>query len=544
MRTHRLLAPLRLPIVLSLLLVPLSAQSGEDPAGEGAPHGGRPAPARPAGPPPDDARAPATTDAEAEAEPAEPRGLRVREPEATPGYTLIAPLNSKAVHLLDLDGEVVHRWDTEHRPGGGLYMLENGNLLHCGHKEGVPRFHGGGIGGVIQEIDWDGKVVWEFELATDASILHHDIAPMPNGNVLAIAWETHTPAEAIARGRDEAHALKEGFWPDVVHEIRPTPPSGGEIVWTWRAWDHLVQDRDPDKPGYGAPADFPGRIDINADHRYDEEESEAERLAREETERQMAELGYTGGAEPGDDGGAGGDDADAAPKGPRESGDFLHTNSVDYLPELDLIALSTPHLCEVWVIDHSTTTEEAAGSTGGRWGRGGELLWRWGNPRMYGHGGASDQRLWYQHNPTWLPGDLEQDGLRLLVFNNGGRRPDGDYSSVEELLLPFDPERGFVRDEGMPFGPLEPAWLYSDQGNFLSKFISGAQRLPGGHTLICSGAPGRVFEVTPDGDVVWDFLSPLGGELEPSPQGGKAPPKALFRATRFAPEHPGLMGRL
>jgi hypothetical protein len=368
---------------------------------------------------------------------------------------------------------------------------------------------------------------------------------MPNGNVLAIAWEARTPAEAIARGRDEEHALKEGFWPDVVHEIRPTRPSGGEIVWTWRAWDHLVQDRDPRKPGYGALADHPGRIDINADHRYEVEETEDERLAREETERQMRELGYTGGAEPDDaPAGADGGHADAAPAGPKESGDFLHTNSVDYLPELDLIALSTPHLCEVWVIDHSTTTEEAAGGTGGRRGKGGELLWRWGNPRVYGLGAEQDRRLFYQHNPTWLPGDLATDGLRLLVFNNGGKRPGGDHSSVEELVLPFDPVHGFVREQGKPFGPAEPAWLYADPGTFFSAFISGAQRLPGGHTLICAGAPGRVFEVTPDGRVVWEYSNPLGGELEPSPQGGKAPPKALFRATRIARDHRGLMGGL
>jgi hypothetical protein len=481
----------------------------------------------------------------------EPRGLLVHEAGAFPGYTLIQPLNSRAVHLVDMQGEVVHRWDTEHRPGAALYMLENGNLLHCGHREGVPRFHGGGIGGVLQEIDWDGNVVWEFELASGESVMHHDVSPMPNGNILVIAWEARKPAEAVARGRDEEHALEEGFWPDVVHEVRPVQPEGGEIVWTWRAWDHLVQDRDPAGPGHGRLAEHPGRIDINADHRYrHQEETEEERREREELERLMRETGYMGGDAPDDPGADTGADtgaagtADAAAAGPKESGDFLHTNSVEYHPELDLIVLSTPHLSELWVIDHSTTTEQAAGSTGGRWGRGGELLWRWGNPRNFGHGGEADQRLWYQHDPTWLPGDAATDGLRLLVFNNGGRRPGDDYSSVEELVLPFDPERGFVREEGRPWGPGAPAWTYADPGDFHSAFISGAQRLPNGNTLICSGAPGRVFEVTPDGRIVWDYRNPLGGELEPSPQGGRAPPRALFRATRVPADHPGLTGRL
>jgi hypothetical protein len=547
MRSQLPAFPFRLPLALCLAfclaLAPLSAQSDAAPPAPVPAPVPVPAPTDAPADAPADARTGQADKAAAEPQAEEVRGLRLNTDEAVDGYTLIAPLNSHAVLLVDMGGEVVHRWDTEHRPGAALYMLENGNLLHCGHKEGVPRFHGGGIGGVIQEIDWDGKVVWEYELASDKSILHHDIAPMPNGHVLAIAWEARTPAEAIARGRDEEHALKEGFWPDVVHEIRPTRPSGGEIVWTWSAWDHLVQDRDPKQPGYGKLSEHPGRIDINADHRYVEPETDAERLAREEAERQMAELGYTGGAEP-DDADAHGTGADDAPAGPKESGDFLHTNSVDYLPESDLIVLSTPHLCELWVIDHSTTTAEAAGSTGGRRGKGGELLWRWGNPRNYGLGDKTDQTLFYQHNPTWLTGDVESEGLSLLVFNNGGKRPGGDdHSSVEELRLPFDPARGFLREAGAPFGPAAPAWVYADPGNFFSAFISGSQRLAGGNTLICSGAPGRVFEITPDGRVVWDYLNPHGGEIEPSPQGGRAPPKALFRATRIARDHPGLDGR-
>jgi hypothetical protein len=250
----------------------------------------------------------------------------------------------------------------------------------------------------------------------------------------------------------------------------------------------------------------------------------------------MRQVGYVGGGEP--------DKADAAAPGtpgPRD-GDWLHTNAVDYLPGQDLIVLSTPHLSELWIIDHGTTTAEAAGSRGGRRGHGGDLLWRWGNPRIWGQGGEGDQRLFAQHDARWLPSAAGE--LRLLVFNNGGERPGGEsYSSVDELVLPFDGER-FVRDEGRPFGPDAPAWSYSDKPAFFSGFISGAQRLPNGNTLICEGAKGRVFEVTADGRIVWDFWNPLGGEAPPSPQGGKAPPKALFRATRLAADHPGLKARL
>ncbi|MFN0009158.1 MAG: aryl-sulfate sulfotransferase [Planctomycetota bacterium] len=481
------------------------------------------------------------------AEKEEPRGLRVNEPGAFDGLTIIQPLRSKEVHLVDMDGKVVHTWKTAYTPGAWLQLMPNGNLLKAGHREDEARFHGGGVGGVIQELDWEGKVVWEFELATDERRLHHDFELMPNGNILAIAWEYHSKEAAIARGRDEDKTEEVGLWPDIVIELKPAKSRGAEIVWTWRAWDHLVQDTDPVKPGFGDLHEFPGRIDINADHRYEKkEETPEEKKKREELEAQMKKLGYTG------------DDADEPPpppdgkpgdppkpkEPPKPTGDFMHTNSVDYLPIEDLIVLSSPHLCEIFVIDHGTTTKEAAGSTGGRRGKGGDLLWRWGNPQNYGMGTEADKKSFYQHDPTWIPGAKEGE-LRILFFNNGGGRPGGkDFSSVEELVLPFAGEKGFVREEGAAFGPKEPAWIYSDPGKFLSEFISGAQRLPNGNTLICEGKPGRVFEVTKDGKIVWEYLNPLGGEVEPSKQGGRAPPKALFRAVRVPRNHPGFKDRI
>lgn len=480
------------------------------------------------------------------AETEEPRGLRVNESGAFDGLTIIQPLRSKDVHLVDMDGKVVHTWKTAYSPGAWLQLMPNGNLLRGGHKQDESRFHGGGIGGVIQELDWEGKVVWEFELADDERRLHHDFELMPNGNILAIAWEFHPKEAAIARGRDEEKTEEIGFWPDIVVELKPSKSSGAEVVWTWRAWDHLVQDTDPVKPGFGDLSDFPGRIDINADHRYEKkEETPEEKKKREELEAQMKKLGYTGDdADEPPPKDAGPDDP-PKPREPRKpSGDFMHTNAVDYLPIEDLIVLSSPHLCEMFVIDHSTTTKEAAGSTGGRRGHGGDLLWRWGNPQNYGTGTGADQKSFYQHDATWIPGAKEGE-LRLLYFNNGGGRPGGkEFSSVEELVLPLAGEKGFAREEDAAFGPKEPAWSYSDPGKFLSEFISGAQRLPNGNTLICEGKAGRVFEVTKEGGIVWEYLNPLGGEVEPSPQGGKAPPKALFRAVRVPRNHPGLKGRI
>jgi hypothetical protein len=480
------------------------------------------------------------------------RGLRTRAEGACEGYTLFAPLRSGTTYLVDMDGEVVHRWESEHAPGASVYLLANGNLLRCARYDDNPVFHGGGIGGRLQEIDWDGNVVWDFVLSDERLALHHDVEPLPNGNLLAIAWESLTREQALALGRDPEVLDEEGLWPDVVLEIEPVRPAdgtskstAGKIVWEWHAKDHLVQDRDPQKPGFGEVPAHPGRIDVNGDHRDRPPETEEERERREEREARMRAVGYVGGEDEPD-----GDGKDARPRR-RGRADWLHTNSVDYDPAHDLVLLSTPRMNEVWVIDHSTSSAEAAGSKGGRWGRGGELLWRWGHPRTYGAGTDGDQRLFAQHDAQWIPPGHPGAG-HVLVFNNGMGRPGTEHSSVDELVPPFDPSRGFARDPGTAYGPRMHAWTYSapDPADFYSFFISGCQRLPNGNTLVCSGAQGRLFEVTPEGAIVWEYWNPHGGEIEASfgkAEKEKVPPvdpKAVFRATRIAPDHPALAERL
>jgi hypothetical protein len=471
-----------------------------------------------------------------------PRGLVSNLPGAFDGVTLFSPLNSNDTYLIDMQGEVVHHWRTDSPTASGLELLDDGTLLRAGREDREPKFRGGGIGGRIQRLAPDGSLVWSYQLASQDLWHHHDLELLPNGNVLAIAWERIPAEEAVGLGRDPAQVGAAGLWGDVVLEIRPTPPEGGEIVWTWRVRDHLIQDFAPGAAGYGSIPDHPERVDINADHRDRPPLTAEERQEQEELEQDLAAMGYIGGAEEEPEEGAGDAGADAERRRELDlSGDWLHTNAVAYQAEHDLIVLSTPELCELWVIDHSTTTAEAAGSRGGRRGRGGDLLWRWGNPKNYGRGTEADRRLFYQHDPTWLA--YGGGALGLLVFNNGRGRPEGDYSysSVDELVLPFDPQRGFTLEEGAPYGPEEPDWTYAPgRETFFSAFISGAQRLPNGNTLICSGAPGRIFEVTPAGEVVWDFKNPYGGELDPPEHAGRAPPQALFRATRLPLDHPGV----
>ncbi len=497
------------------------------------------------------------------------RGLITRTDAATPGFTLIAPLRSTTTYLIDAGGEVVHTWKSAFPPGNTVELLPDGSILRACRVENSA-FHAGGIGGRLQRIAWDGTVTWDYLLSDAARVQHHDARVLPNGNVLTLVWDDMTQVDAIAAGRDPERAPLSGLRPDSVLELKPLPPSGAEVVWEWRARDHLIQDVDAEKAGYGDVTAHPERIDVNGDHRREAPLTAEQRARREETERRMRATGYAGGGD------AKPADAPARPGGPGRESDWLHTNGLSWLASHDLILLSVRHMDEVWVIDHSTTTAQARGSMGGRFGKGGDLLARWGNPRMHGAGTAADRRLFHQHDATWI--GAEKDGLALLVFNNGEGRPGGEYSSVDEVLLPFDAERGFA--PAATLAAIAPRWSYTapDKSSFYSAFISGAQRLGNGHTLVCSGVDGRIFEVTREGAIVWEYLNPHGGDVAMGgppgrgPRDGQPPPardgaprdgappdagaargdrgrpggvdeKALFRATRIAPDHPGLAGR-
>jgi hypothetical protein len=206
--------------------------------------------------------------------------------------------------------------------------------------------------------------------------------------------------------------------------------------------------------------------------------------------------------------------------------DWTHVNAVAYNPALDQVVISVHGFSEIWIIDHSTTKAEAAGHSGGRSGKGGDLLYRWGNPRVYRAGTKADQTLFTQHNAHWIPPGLTGEG-HMLVFNNGGRRPDGSYSSVDELVLPVDGQGRYTLEPGSAFGPKGPVWSYSapKKSDFYAFFISGANRLPNGDTLICSGPNGTIFEVTPAKEIVWKYVNPVKGGFGPGgPRGGPGGP--------------------
>jgi hypothetical protein len=373
------------------------------------------------------------------------------------GKILFSPMWSTTTYLIDNTGTVNHTWSSNYLPGVSVYWLGDGTILRT-IRVGI----GGGSGGGIQKVQWDGSVVWDYRYNTNGNLSHHDVKMLPNGNVLMIAWETKTYAEAVQAGRNPSHVPASGLMPDHVIEVKPTGPTSGEIVWAWHVWDHLIQDYDASKDNYGVVGDHPELIDVNYGSTF------------------------------------------------MTVSDWLHTNSIDYNPEFDQILLSVHNFNEIWVIDHSTTTTEAAGHTGGNSGHGGDILYRWGNPEAYRAGTTSDQIFYGQHDASWIKPGYPGEG-DILVFNNGVDRPGGSYSSVDQITPPVDENGQYSHEPGSAYGPAEETWTYTANpptSFYANQISSGAERLEDGDTLICDGTHGVFFEITYEGTTVWEYTNP------------------------------------
>ena len=423
-------------------------------------------------------------------------GLTYKSEAAYGGYTLFAPNFSKTTYLIDIDGKLVHSWASSYIPGQSVYLLDGGTLLRSVHLSDIG---GGPTGGGVQKIGWDGTLIWDFKYMGTSYVPHHDIKPLPNGNVLLICWEFKTQAEAIAAGRKTALLSESKLWPEKIVEIQPVGSTEGTVVWEWHLWDHLIQEADSSKQNYGVVAAHPELMDINF---------------------------ALGG-----------------------KADWIHVNAIDYNPKLDQIVLSCHEQSELWVIDHSTTTAQAAGHSGGSSGMGGDLLYRWGNPRGYEAGTTSDQKLFAPHNTAWIESGLPGEG-DILIFNNGNSRPGGNYSSVDEITTPVTTQRVYTRNAGSAYGPALQTWIYKAKNptDFFADKISSAQRLANGNTLVCHGPQGIFFEVTAAGEIVWRYVNPVTdtgittqGQTIPTGTAGDTR-SATFRAQRFAAGSTALKG--
>lgn len=404
-------------------------------------------------------------------------GLLYSSENVTEGYTLFSPEESNDVYLINNCGEVVNEWTFSELPGLTVYLLPNGNLLRAGKDS-------------LEIRNWDNELVWSYAMTLNGLPQHHDIEPLPNGNILCLITHTLTNAAAIGQGRNPSLMTAMNFRLDKIVELQPVGTNQANVVWEWKFVDHLVQEFDNTKPNYAAVIDHPELLDLNFENGYDQ--------------------------------------------------DWVHCNSIDYHAELDQILISARHLNELYIIDHSTTTTQAASHAGGNAGRGGDLLWRWGNPQVYRQGTALDQQLFLQHDAQWVePGFLDEG--KISVFNNVGDG-SGNFSSIH--LLSPSLSQGVYEMANSRYSPPDFDWSWNGSilGNVMNENKKcGVQSLPNGNLLVCETSLGRVSEITKTGQHLWSYRNPVGEVLYN--QYTTPSNNTIFRATKFASSYAGFIGQ-
>jgi hypothetical protein len=409
------------------------------------------------------------------------------------GYTLFSPNNSTETYLINNCGEVLHQWTSTYTPAASVYLLENGSLLRTG-KISNSDISFGGVGGKIELFDWDNNLLWEYTYSSNLMSQHHDIYPLPNGNILMLAVDTIFEVDAINAGRNPALITQGKLFNEQIIELEPILGTAtANIIWEWNIKDHIIQDYDVTKTNYGIVSEHPELLDFNF-------------------------LNDNNGA-----------------------ANWLHFNSIQYNSELDQILLSSRLLSEIYIIDHSTTTLEASTNNGGVYGKGGDFLYRWGNPESYDMGDETDRTLFSQHYPHWIPEGLVDAG-KIIVFNNGNSIR---FSSVDIFTPPVISPGVYEFNMTNGYGPEASDWTYidpDDPEDFFSAILSSAQRLPNGNTLICDGDSGYFFELDPSNEIVWEYINPdtANGILS---QGDTSSANLVFRSLKFAPDYPAFVGR-
>jgi thiol-disulfide isomerase/thioredoxin len=393
-----------------------------------------------------------------------PTGVTVYKPEKCwNGYNLVPTINKGAL-LFDMNGNEVRRWDQFH--GFPNKLLPGGYLM--GHSGDRDPDYGMQDGVDLVQIDYDGNIVWkfkEFEYIDDEgnepqwmARQHHDyqrtgnpvgyyapgMEPEVDGGNTLILAHTDLYNEKISDKR---------LHDDVMYEV----DWEGNIIWQWKASDHFEE--------------------------FGFSEQAKNVLARDPNMRDA-------------DGGV---------------GDWLHINSMSYLGpnkwydqgderfKPDNIIWDSREANIMAIIDKET----------------GEIVWQLGpdwNDERTKHIGY----LIGMHHAHMIPRGLPGEG-NILVFDNGGWAGYGfpnpsskfgqknawrDYSRILEINpITLEIEWSFTPPDinaGLPF----------DAYKFYSPYVSSAQRLPNGNTLIDEGSDGRMIEVTENKEIVWEWISP------------------------------------
>jgi Arylsulfotransferase (ASST) len=394
-----------------------------------------------------------------------PTGTTIFDPSKTwSGYTVFVLPETGAV-LIDMNGNEVRRWDQfTGLAGGPVRMLPGGQVVG---PVGPLRPHQEAT--ALVQYDWANNEVWRFDHSEQvetktgetiwAARAHHDWqrTDFPSGYYSPAFTPSGAPTRTLIlahTNRTVPSVSKRALEDDWLFELSPK----GEKVWEWHASDHY------DELGFSA---------------------EARAIMQE------------------------GKDFNAA----RGSVDMLHVNAATWLGpnrwydagdqrfDPDNVMISSREASFIAIV-----------------ARDGRVVWRIGPDYRENDKTRAIGQIIGQHHPHLIPQGLPGAG-DLLVFDNGG-------TSVYGYANPAAPDgigavrRHFSRVLELNPITLEKVWEYSLPGlesyRFFSHYVSAAQRLPNGNTMITEGSDGRVFEVTTDGEIVWEYVSPYFGTDAPN----------------------------
>ncbi|MBN1848489.1 MAG: aryl-sulfate sulfotransferase [Deltaproteobacteria bacterium] len=402
-----------------------------------------------------------------------PHGTTIYNPEKCyNGYTVFGTeVEEEGTVLIDMNGNVVKQWknicQAEHPPKmlNGGYLA--GTMRPAPEKDG--RIWGDDHSTDLVVVDWDGKVVRNIPRAG----MHHDY--QFEGNPVGY----HVPGMLVDNYKGKILILShkiarnpaitdKDLYDDYIAEV----DAKGNIVWEWLASEHFDEMNFPDEvkatlykyPTYSATR----TPDV-------------------------------------------------------KGGDWIHVNAASYLGpnkwyNEDPVKYKVFHPDNIIISNRQTNTsciiEKATGKV--VWQIGPlyypDIIWEFGG-EQYKRAYRKLEQIIGQHHTHMIPKGLPGEG-NIMIYDNGGyagygpRNPGAhwgwsdarrDYSRVIE----FDPRT------------LEMVWEHSakvmglrEKYKFYSDYVSSAQRLPNGNTLITNGAVGQFQEVTPDHEIVWEYISP------------------------------------
>ncbi len=402
-----------------------------------------------------------------------PTGTTIYEPsKCWNGYTVFpaSMFNAGDVGavLVNMNGHVVNQWKgldgmpNKMLPGGFIMGSTGCRNQKYGFQDQLD----------LVQADWDGKIVWRFnkyERIKDPhqkpvwmARQHHDyqregnpvgyyvpgMAPLVDrGNTLVLGHQN------VQRPEISGKPLLD----DVIFEV----DWSGKLIWQWCCSDHF------DELGF--------------------DENAKNTIARNPYTRNVAS----------------------------SHGDWMHINSMSTLGpnrwfdagdqrfHPDNIIWDARNANIIAIIERQT----------------GKLVWRLGPDYALDEKHRKLGWIIGQHHAHMIPRGLPGEG-NILVYDNGGQAgygapnpgsPNGVGNALRDhsRILEFNPLTLEVVWSNLPPAPDRAGPPRQRKGfNIYSSFISCAQRLPNGNTMVTEGAGGRLFEVTPEYEIVWEYISP------------------------------------